>query len=100
MPGDPFYSTPEWRKLRAKVRTKWVRDQRPCPWCGKPIQRGEKTIVDHHLPRKDRPDLALVEANLVLLHHVCHSRKTQHVDYNDKTAVGLDGFPEDGEWGR
>ena len=100
MPEDRFYQTKEWIAVRNRVRTKWKRDGKPCAFCGKPIGKDERVIVDHTFNRKQHPHInPLDEALLVVMHHPCHSRKTKWVDYNDKTEVGIDGLPKDGGWG-
>ena len=99
MPGDPFYRSKEWVKMRNKVRTKWLRDGKPCSFCGNHIVAGERTIVDHVFNRKLHPEKdPLDESLLVLCHHSCHSKKTEWVDYNKRIEVHSDGFPKDSEW--
>jgi len=95
MPNDPFYQSKEWRKLSSKIRAWWLWHGHHCAFCDKPIQKGERTVVDHVLPRKKRPDLALDPSNLVVQHHRCHSQKTTWVDHADpnKEEIGEDGFP-------
>ena len=98
MPGDPFYRSKEWVKIRNKVRTKWQRDGKPCPICSRPIVLGERTIVDHTVPRKVAPHRAFDESNLVLCHHSCHNTKTHRHDKLNVQAIGNDGMPKDSEW--
>ena len=95
----PFYGSKEWVKLRSKVRFKWLARQRPCAWCNEPVEKGQRLICDHALPRNTHPQLALVESNIVLMHHACHNKKTAWVDENKTPEVGIDGFPVGGEWG-
>ncbi len=71
-PGDPFYSSQAWRRLRLRKR---ARD----PLCEDCLERGVTTPgaeVDHVLDRRDRPDLALSMSNLRTLCKSDHSRKT------------------------
>jgi 5-methylcytosine-specific restriction protein A len=71
-PGDPFYSSPAWRRLRA---AKLAED----PLCEDCLERGLTTAateVDHIIDRCDRPDLALVKSNLSSKCKSDHSRKT------------------------
>ena len=98
VPGDPFYHSAAWKKLRAQTRARWKRAGLPCAWCNQPITPDQKTIVDHAIPRKDRPDLALDPGNMLVMHHACHSRKTQHVDYSDRPEINADGIPVGSEW--
>ena len=99
MPNDPFYQSKDWVKLRSKVKTKWLRGGRPCAHCNKPIDPFSRPIVDHIIPKSERPDLALDESNLQLLHFSCHNVKTHRHERLELKQIGLDGLPEDGEWG-
>ena len=98
MPNDPFYKSPEWVKLRSKVRYKWLRDGKPCGMCKKIFAPHDRMIVDHIVPRKDAPYLALAEDNLQLLHWSCHNIKTHRHERLDLPQIGMDGMPEDGSW--
>jgi len=99
MPSDPFYSSKEWIKLRSKVKTKWLRDGKRCAYCHEEMTKEQRLIADHAHPRRQYPQLALAEANIVMMHHECHTKKTKHIDYNNKKAIGIDGLPADGSWG-
>lgn len=90
MPGDPFYVSKAWIALRNKVRRKWKAQQLPCGLCGKPFVPGDKTIVDHIVERRTRPDLSLVESNLHLTHHQCNSIKAKA---EKKPWVNEQGYP-------
>ncbi len=60
---DPFLESTEWRFLSARFRERYP----ICMACGK-----EKSqVVDHILPRKKRPDLALDEGNWQALCRRC-----------------------------
>ena len=98
MPDDPFYQSKDWIKLRSKVRAKWLRDGRPCGACRKPLLLREKMIVDHIIPKNDRPDLSMDESNLQLVHFGCHNVKTHRHERLNLPQIGLDGLPEDGSW--
>lgn len=103
MPGDRFYSTPQWRQLRAKVKKSWRLSGAPCHYCGGrlnwKIPRG--TIVDHVIPRRKRPDLALVVSNLVVVCHPCNSKKAAWDEKErDIPEIGEDGFPVGSEWSK
>lgn len=66
--GRQFYSTPEWRAVRAEV----LREEPFCRCgCG-----AESDTVDHIIPRRERPDLALVRSNLRAMYSRCHNRHT------------------------
>jgi 5-methylcytosine-specific restriction endonuclease McrA len=73
MPGDPFYWSAEWRKLRAD----FIKANPHCAalGCARPTKH-----VDHRLSRRKRPDLALEASNLRAYCHRCHSRKTVAID--------------------
>jgi 5-methylcytosine-specific restriction endonuclease McrA len=93
---DPFYSSPEWHKLRAKTKATWKAQGKPCAYCGEPIEwaiKGE-AVVDHVLNRKKHPDKALDPSNLQVLHHSCNSKKAAYFENNSKPTIGFDGFPE------
>ena len=99
--NDGFYSTTDWHKLRSKTKAMWKREQRPCAYCGKPIDwhaPGAKVSVDHVLNRKKHPDLALEPTNLQVVHHECNTKKAAYVENNKRPAIGTDGFPTDSEW--
>ena len=98
MPSDPFYQSRQWVALRSKVRTKWLRDGKPCGMCKKPFGMRDKMIVDHIVPRKDAPHLALDERNLQLMHWGCHNIKTHKHERLNLPQIGLDGMPEDSDW--
>lgn len=95
---DPFYSTPEWRRLRNRVKQKWFKNRLACFYCGEPFMKGDKTIVDHRLNRKKHPEMAMVESNLVVVHHACNTRKYHKVESRDIPETGEDGFPINSDW--
>lgn len=69
--GDPvrrFHVSGPWRTLRAA----FLRDHPDCVVCGQPTEH-----VDHILPVRERPDLALDVDNVQALCWSCHSRKTR-----------------------
>ena len=98
MPNEPFYSSMQWIALRSKVRSKWLRDGRPCGMCGKALVKSDKVLVDHITPRSKAPHLALDEHNLQLLHWSCHNTKTHRHERLNMTKIGLNGMPEGTEW--
>ena len=71
--GRQFYSSPAWRKVRSLIL---MRD----PRCTCEAQCGQRSdTVDHIIPRRDRPDLALDPSNLRGMYSRCHNRHTaQH----------------------
>lgn len=75
MPGDPFYSTPQWRRTRAYVM---ARDKGVCQlrYEGCLLKASE---VDHIIERSDLPagsTLHLDPQNLRAVCSPCHKRKT------------------------
>jgi 5-methylcytosine-specific restriction protein A len=70
---DPFLDTQAWRQLSAAVA---ARD----PLCAGCKRKGLIVIGtqrDHVVPRKERPDLALVAENIENLCDRCHAKKTR-----------------------
>jgi 5-methylcytosine-specific restriction endonuclease McrA len=65
---DPFYATPEWRRLQSQV----IREEPVCRRCG----QAASTDAAHIIARKQRPDLALERSNVEGSCHRCHSRET------------------------
>lgn len=67
-PDRQFYGTPEWRAFRARI----LAERPTCEdGCGLPSHE-----VAHIIPRKVRPDLALVAANVRALSARCHRRES------------------------
>lgn len=67
-----FYTTPDWRALRASV----IRRQgRICRRCGMEINSRRDVTVDHIKPRSRYPELALDFSNLRVLCRSCNSSK-------------------------
>ena len=64
-----FYHSPEWRRLRAEAKEVLGET---CVACGSQ----DNIHYDHVIPVEERPDLALVMANLRPLCLSCHSRTT------------------------
>lgn len=65
---DPWYSTYQWRQLRARV----IAEEPVCRACG----QAASTDADHIVPRRQAPDLALLRENLRGVCHACHSART------------------------
>ena len=98
MPNDPFYSSSEWLVIRRKAL---VMGNYQCVECGVSIRGvkygGAKPVIDHIIPRRKRPDLALELSNLQCLCIACHNRKTFSIKYK-QPKTGIDGFPVGSEW--
>lgn len=70
--SHPFYSTPAWRKLRARVVR---RDHYRCIVCKASVATPGSSRVDHIKPRKTHPHLELVESNCRTLCAACDNRR-------------------------
>lgn len=72
--ADPFYQSPEWRKLLARVIAK---RGRKCEDQACETPRGPWRIImgDHIIERRD-DGAELDEANILLRCQPCHNRKT------------------------
>jgi 5-methylcytosine-specific restriction endonuclease McrA len=92
MPG--FYSTPQWRALRLKAlqRAGWC-----CEECGASVRAKGASRVDHRLPLRRRPELALALDNLTVKCARCDNRgavwKGERSQKARFEAVGVDGLP-------
>jgi 5-methylcytosine-specific restriction endonuclease McrA len=83
MPGDRFYLSETWRKLRSEVL---LRDGRRCVVCGAP-----GVLVDHIVPRKaGGQDVA---ENLRTLCRACDNARHAEKRAPHRVAVGADGWP-------
>ena len=77
-PGDPFYSSPEWRSLRA-----YKLSIDPCCQCDDCIRTGDTVAadcVDHIKPRREFPELELEISNtrsMATAHHNRHTARTR-----------------------
>jgi 5-methylcytosine-specific restriction endonuclease McrA len=87
---NPFYTSPAWRTLRDSFRQAWLRQGKPCGYCGKAIARNESVAVDHIVPVRQRPDLSLNPANLRCVHSACNTAARHSVQ---KVGVNVQGFP-------
>lgn len=89
---DPFYQTNQWRNLRHRVV---ARDRYRCTCCGASVRGKGLSRVDHVIPRRQRPDLALSSSNLRTLCASCdnkrHSEKGGH--HVEREPVNAQGLP-------
>lgn len=99
MPGNPFYRTKDWHRIRTKVL---FRDHFRCVFCRKDVKEKGKARVDHIETLKSRPDLGLEMSNLRTLCTSCdamrHREKAAHFHggkIKDITETGPDGMPVD-----
>lgn len=72
MPGELFYQTEEWRKLRWQVL---MGSDGKCSMCGRSKKDGAIMQVDHIIPRSRCPSLELCEKNLQVLCRDCNLGK-------------------------
>ena len=91
MPPHPFYSSIEWKKLRAKVKARWKALGLPCGYCGDQIDYRAMPIVDHIVSRREAPERALDITNLQVTCHRCNTLKAHGKP--PVTPTGMDGFP-------
>ena len=70
--GHEFYQSIQWRKLSARIK---VRDLYIDAVDNRVLGNNE-LIVDHIIPRRTAPELAMNEDNLWLLSREHHNRKT------------------------
>ena len=87
--ADPFYSGSAWRKVRLQALN---RDGGMCvecmaefAACGR-VRPRPATVVHHVIPREERPDLALVLANLESLCDDHHAKK--HPEKGERDGKG------------
>jgi 5-methylcytosine-specific restriction endonuclease McrA len=95
MPGDPFYLTKRWKKLRAQVirRDGYICQECKAKCLGKKHNKPAPE-VDHIHQRKTHPHLAYDPSNLRTLCKPCHSRRTMLDNIgNTKPKIGIDGYP-------
>lgn len=71
-PTHPFYGTAAWKAARLACLK---RARFRCAWCGDPVHGRGKARVDHIVPMRERPDLALVGSNLRALCTGCDARR-------------------------
>ena len=90
--ADLFYSSIAWLQLRRRVLG---RDGYKCTICGVSVKEKGSSQIDHVIPRKQRPDLALNISNLRTLCRVCHNKFDQARGHKTriKYPVNEDGFP-------
>ena len=87
------YKSPEWLRLRvvALARAGWR-----CCLCGESVGRKGQARVDHIVPVRENPRLALEPTNLRVLCTRCdaarHAEKGSRVI--PRVSIGIDGFPE------
>ena len=95
-----FLNSGPWKKLREQTRNRWKSQCRPCGICGNSLDWSKgRTSVDHIVPRRVRPDLALEPSNLQVVCKRCHDSVKQRIENGtDVRRIGSDGFPEGSEW--
>jgi 5-methylcytosine-specific restriction endonuclease McrA len=91
MPNDPFYKSKEWRKLRQRAISRYGTR---CRMCGV-VDR--KIYIDHIIPRRSAPHLALSIDNLQALCERCHNCVKQRDELNPYRGCDSNGYPNDPE---
>jgi len=91
-----FYSTIEWQKARSKAAKTWRATGAPCHRCGHPLDWTLRhgVIIDHVIPRRQRPDLAYAQSNLAAVCHRCNTIKAMWDENNKRESIGIDGLPD------
>ena len=89
-----FYGTQAWRKLSRKVR---ARDGYRCTLCGADVRKKYSGHVDHVIPRRQRPDLAMDINNLTTLCSFHHNSTKQRDERRGEPqpVINADGYPPD-----
>lgn len=90
MPGDPFYRSKAWYRLRHACL---VRDNYKCTNCGADVRAKGAARVDHIKTRREYPALALVLSNVRTLCARCDNSRHSEKGGKESNPVGLDGYP-------
>ena len=92
--SDPFYGTQAWKNLARKVR---ARDGYRCTLCGVDVRKKYSGHVDHIIPLKQRPDLAMDMSNLTTLcaHHHNSTKQREERRGEPQPVINADGYPPD-----
>ncbi len=89
----------KWQAFAKAIAATWIREGRPCGWCGRPLRPGQTLDVDHIVTLAQAPERRFDPTNLRVCHHWCHSRRTaqdkQATERGYRLGVGADGLPED-----
>lgn len=91
---DPFYSSPEWQRVRHQVL---IRDNFHCVWCNEDVSGKGKARIDHIKMKKQYPELALDINNLRTLCASCDNKRhsREHNPYGVKREeCDESGYPE------
>jgi hypothetical protein len=86
---DAFLLSYEWRALRMRVLKRFGAR---CQCCGATAKDGVRIHVDHIKPRRQFPELALVESNLQVLCEACNHGKGNW-DHTDWRPASLETPP-------
>src|SRR5262245_19382627 len=98
MPGDPFYYSKAWRELRLRALR---RARYRCQHCHAHVIQSGGARIDHVIPRKQAPELALQITNVRVLCPRCDNRRHAEkvsgepgtVARADLGAANADGIP-------
>ena len=89
-----FYQSKEWVELRQLVK---ARDRYKCQICNVSVRDKGSSQVDHIIPRKSAPSLALDINNLRTLCRPCHNKFDAARGFKDMRPimpVDEDGYPD------
>ena len=88
-----FYRTKEWYRLRKKAL---MRDNHTCVNCGKDVSGKKQSRVDHIVPIKVNPELALELSNLQTFCAGCDNIKhREKFGHEEKPEISAEGVPTD-----
>ena len=80
--GDAFYNTTVWKHKRAEILR---RDHHECQRCKTVHHRLTRATTVHHIKHLDeRPDLALVDSNLMSVCYACHNEEHPEKAWKEK----------------
>lgn len=87
------YHSDEWKRARAAAL---LRALYRCEWCKRSVAGFRQSRVDHIVPVRENPALALDSRNLRVLCPECDNRRHAEKGHPrlERTRIGLDGFPE------
>jgi 5-methylcytosine-specific restriction endonuclease McrA len=86
-----FYNSRTWRRKRKEILS---RDNKECQRCKAEGGFSKATCVHHIQHLRDRPDLALIDNNLIALCDSCHNKMHPEKLEFEKKETMSDKMPE------